>query len=145
MITATWKMNGIFNADAQKVAEEIHAIGDEVTPDQIVEAARDESTELHKCFEWDDTIAANKWRKYQARQVLCTLVIKVEEEPEDETPPTRVFYKTDNNEGYKHCNIVFRNDDEYQKLLQAAYAELRAFKIKYARLQELSEILALID
>lgn len=145
MITATWKITGIFNADAQKVAEEINKIGDEVTPDQIVEAARDESTELHKCFEWNDTIAANKWRKYQARQVLRSLVIKVEEEPEDETPPVRVFYKTDNNEGYKHSNIVFRNDDEYQKLLQAAYAELRAFKVKYARLQELSEILALID
>ena len=54
MITATWKITGIFNADAQKVAEEINKIGDEVTPDQIVEAARDESTELHKCFEWDE-------------------------------------------------------------------------------------------
>lgn len=144
MIIASWKMTGIFQADAQKVAEEISKIGEEVTPDQIVEAAKDENTELHKCFEWDDTSAANKWRIYQARQVLCHLVIRHEEEPE-EAPPVRVFYKIDHNEGYKRSEIIFKNDDEYQKLLQAAYAELRAFKIKYARLQELSEILALID
>lgn len=143
MITHTWKMPGIFKADAQKVGEEISALGDEVTPQQLVEAARDESTELHKCFEWDDTIAAEKWRLHQARQVFCFLVIR-EEEPKPEDVPVRVWHKNDSG-GYKRAELVFRQEDEYQKLLQAAYAELRAFKIKYARLQELSEILALID
>ena len=142
MITATWKMPGIFKADPQKVAEEITAIGDDVTPEQVVEAARDESSELHKCFDWDDQIAAEKWRKQQARQILCFLIIK-EEEP-SEAVPLRVFYKNDEG-GYKKSELIFRNDDEYQKLLQTALAELSAFKRKYARLQELSEILALID
>ena len=143
MIIATWKLNGYFKADPQKVAEEIIALGDEVSPDQLVEAARDEATELHKCFDWDDQIAAEKWRKQQARQILCYLVIK-EEEPAEESVPVRVFYKNDSG-GYKQSALIFKNDDEYQKLLQAAYAELRAFKKKYSRLQELSEILALID
>ena len=142
MITASWKMP-FFKADAQKVAEEITALGNEVTPEQIVDAARDSATELHKCFDWDNDVAAEKWRKYQARQVMCYLVIH-EEEQSPETVPTRVFYKTDNG-GYKQSEKIFRRDDEYQKLLQRAYAELRAFKAKYARLQELSEILALID
>lgn len=143
MITHTWKMPGIFKADAQKVGEEISALGDEVTPQQLVEAAKDESTELHKCFDWDNDVAAEKWRLHQARQIFCFLVIR-EEEPEPESVPVRVWHKNDDG-GYKHVERVFRQEDEYQKLLQAAYAELRAFKIKYARLQELSEILALID
>lgn len=143
MITHTWKMPGIFKADAQKVGEEIRALGDEVTPQQLVEAAKDESTELHKCFDWDNDVAAEKWRLHQARQIFCFLVIR-EEEPEPESVPVKVWNKIDNG-GYKHVERVFRREDEYQKLLQTAYAELRAFKIKYARLQELSEILALID
>ena len=142
MIIATWKMTGIFNADAQLVANEIAELGEEVTPEQIVEAAKDESKELHKCFEWNDNIAAENWRKYQARKILGLLVIR---ETEDKTAvPLRVFYKNDNG-GYKPSEKIFRIDDEYQKLLQTAWAELRAFKNKYARLQELSEIFALID
>lgn len=142
MITATWKMPGIFKADPQLVAAEIAALGDEVTPEMVVEAGRDEDTELHKCFDWDDEVAAEKWRKQQARQVMCYLVIR--EETESTEPPLRVFYKNDNG-GYKQSEMIFRVDDEYQKLLKAALSELQAFKRKYARLQELAEILALID
>ena len=143
MIIATWKMPGLFKADAQKVAEEINSIGNEVTPEQIVEMAKNENTELHKCFDWNDQSAAEKWRKQQARQILCYLVIQ-EETQKPDAVPLRVFYKNDAG-GYKHSEKIFQQPDEYQKLLQTAYAELRAFKIKYARLQELSEILALID
>lgn len=137
-------MPGLFKADAQKVAEEIVALGEEVTPEEIVNAAKNEDSELHKCFEWDDQIAAEKWRKQQARQIMCYLVIREEAEDKKNDVPIRVFYKTDLG-GYKQLEKIFRNDDEYQKLLQAAWGELHAFKRKYARLQELSEILALID
>lgn len=143
MVIAEWKHPGIFQADPQKVAGELKTLGDEITPDQIVDAARDASTELHKCFEWDNDVAAEKWRKHQARQLLCFLVIR-EEEPKPDTVPVRVYYKIDDG-GYKHCERVFTRADEYQNLLQTALAELRAFKMKYARLQELSEILALIE
>lgn len=143
MIIATWKMPGVFKADAQKVAEEISVLGEEITPEQIVEAARDENTELHKCFDWDNEVAADKWRKQQARQIMCFLVIR-EEKKEPDAYPIRVFQRVDNG-GYKSSEKIFRNNDEYQKLLQAAYAELRMFKKKYARLQELSEILELIE
>lgn len=61
---------------APKVYDEIAAIGDSATPEQIVEAARDESSELHKCFTWNDTEAADKWRKQEARQIRHFLVIR---------------------------------------------------------------------
>lgn len=52
---AEWRIKGIYKADAQKVADEI---GDKkVTPQEILEKARDETSELHKCFEWDDSVA----------------------------------------------------------------------------------------
>ena len=69
MIVAKWKEGiGFYKGiSAQKVAEEIASIGESATPQQIVDRARDENSELHKCFEWDDSIAAENWRKQQAR------------------------------------------------------------------------------
>ena len=53
-----WKVKGLYKADAEKVYSEITALGDSFSPDQIVEAAKDEKSELHKCFDWNDTCMA---------------------------------------------------------------------------------------
>lgn len=145
MIIATWRPGfGLFQADAQKVADEISSIGDEITPAQILEKARDSSTELHKCFEWDDSKAAEKYRLSQARQVVHHLIIKDVEDKGEENP-VRVFHQTENGGGYKPFSVIVKNPTEYEKLLAQARNELRAFKRKYHTLSELEEILALID
>lgn len=145
MIKAKWREGyGLFHADAQKVAEEVVAIGDEPTTQEIVDKARDEGTELHKCFEWDNDVAAEKYRLYEARQIMHHLVIVEQERPE-ERPEVRMFYKTDTKGGYKQTEYVIQKKDEYKALLERAMAELRAFKAKYACLKELQEIFDLID
>lgn len=78
MIFAAWKSGSRYSADAQKVAEEIYSIGESATTAQILDKARDDKSELHKCFEWDDTKAAKSWRMQQARHLVCNLVIKEE-------------------------------------------------------------------
>lgn len=145
MIVATWKSGlGLFKADPQKVAEEIIAIGDEATPAQILEKGRSEETELHKCFEWNDSIAAEKYRLSQARKICEVLVIQRLPDAPKEAPEIRIFHKTESTGGYKPINRIVQNDDEYQKLLQRAFAEFHALKIKYQNLQELDYITSLI-
>lgn len=145
MVTATWKIDGIFKADPQKVADEIDALGGEVTPEQLVEAAKDKKSELHKCFDWDNRVAAEKWRKHQARQIMCFLVIRNEDEDgNQQAPVVRYMYKTDTG-GYKPSKMIFKQDDEYQKLLQRVDGELHAIKQKYAYIQERDYIWELID
>ena len=146
MITETWKVKGLFHADPHKVAEEIRSIGDDATPAQIVELAKGKSTELHRCFEWNNTVAAEKYRLHQARQICANLIIKRPEEDAGENDvPIRVFYKTTNDEGYKDSAIIFHKEDEYAALLKRALGELHAFKMKYSSLKEISDILAMID
>ena len=147
MIVATWKrdLKGLFNADAQKVAEEIMQIGETATPREIVDKARDENTELHRCFEWRDDVAAEKYSIYQARQVVCSLVFVRQDDPEQTKPEIRVFHKPKDAKGYMHSTKIFRQEDVDTRLLESAMAELRAFKRKYECLTELEEILALID
>lgn len=147
MKTVTWRREYEFlynGADAQKVADEIVSIGDSATPRQIVDKAMDERTELHKCFEWDNDVAADKYRLQQARYITHHLVIEERFADNDNKPPIRFLVQTSQSEGYKPIERVFRQDDEYQKLLARAMAELRAFKQKYSRLSELSEIFDLI-
>jgi hypothetical protein len=131
--------------DAQMVADEIANIGEAVTAEQIVDKAKDKNTELHKCFTWDDESAAEKYRIIEARQIVRHLVREELPDVKNDTPPLRVFYKTNNGEGYKHIErTIIKKEDEYQALLARAMMELRAFKAKYSMLEELREILDLI-
>jgi hypothetical protein len=146
VIFAKWKSGCRINADAQKVADEILSIGQSASPTQILDKARDENTELHKCFEWDDAKAAERWRIQQARTIVCNLVIKEEKEGADAPKQEiRVFYKTDNDSGYKPTFLIVRDKDEYQKLLGRALAELNSFRAKYKALAELDGVFTAID
>lgn len=143
MIEARWRIDGYYKADPKIVAKEIFSIGETATPAQIVEKAKDSKTELHKCFEWDNEKAAEKYRLEQARMVTHQLVYVEPKKPE--LPPIRVFFKTDKNDGYKPTVLILQKKEEYQKLLQQAMAELSAFKTKYHSLSELDEVFFAID
>lgn len=144
-----WTTPGFFKADPSKCYEEIKGIGEEVKPEQVVEKATNPDSELHKCFDWDDSSAANKFRLYQARLVINHLIVVTRETEDEEKEPVqfRVMMKNDNNRdsGYKQTLVMVRDEDEYSKLLEQAYKELQAFKQKYQCLSELAEIIALID
>ena len=70
-----WKIDGKYHADPTKCKDEIESIGSDVKPQQIVDYAKNPATELHKCFTWDNNLAAEKWRLQEARQIVCSLVI----------------------------------------------------------------------
>lgn len=143
MVFAAWKSGSRYGADAQKVADEIFSIGDSATPAQILEKARDSQSELHKCFDWNDAEAAEKWRLQQARNIVCNLVYK--ETSNEPSPSIRLFFKTDSESGYKATSLILQNKDEYQKLLSRALAELNSFKAKYKTLVELDGVFDAID
>ena len=131
-----------FKADANKICKEIEKIGDNATPEQIVDFARDKKSELHKCFEWNDSIAAEKYRLQQARVIMCNIVY-ADHNNTSEAAKIRVYQSVGNT--YKPSVQIIQNEDEYKLLLNRAYAELRSFKQRYKTLSELEPILALIE
>lgn len=48
----------------------IHKRDSGITPQAVVQAARSEKSPLHSHFEWDDTVAGEKFRLDQARQLI---------------------------------------------------------------------------
>ena len=140
----TWKVKGLFKADASTVYSEIRALGDEFTPEMVVDAARDESTELHKCFTWDDTIAAERYRRHEARILMASIVVRTV--TSDNTPVSvRVISSTATRNEYKPTVMLIESEQEYADLLARATKELKAFRIKYKAVEELREIFEAID
>lgn len=138
-----WKTNGLFKADANRCYEEIVDIGDEATPQEIVNAAEDPNSELHKCFTWDNNKAANKWRKQEARILVTNLVVRYEQS-EGKSEKLRVIVHNDSGK-YERVERVFKRPDAYTNLLNRARQELKFFKSKYNQVKELQEIMELID
>ena len=131
-----WRIEGIFKANAAKCLDEIGRDA-EITPEQVLEKARDEQSELHKCFEWNDSIAAEKYRLQQARQLIQFFVVVPKQ---DSKPPIRHFQITSQRNVYMPTTHFATQPDEYQKLLQRAYAELRSFQNRYKSLSELESV-----
>lgn len=144
MSNVEWKIKGLFKADAGECYEEIKSIGEEVTPQEIVDFAKDKNTELHKCFTWDDTKAANNWRKQEARMVSCNLVVKYVDK-DNKKENLRVLVQTERGRSYTPVTRISRDEDKYAEMLRRAKTELSVFKKKYNQVKELDEILNLID
>ena len=144
MIKASWRpgCSGFFKgASADLCAQEIMSIGptEGVTPSQVLEKARDEGTELHKIFDWDNDVAAEKWRLNQAKKILNHIVIEVET-PEKKKETVRYFLKTEPMGAYKQTTVIFESKSETEKLLQMARRELESFKMKYQTLCDMKNI-----
>lgn len=122
---------------------ELQSIGETYTPQDVVDFARSKDTELHKCFTWDNTVAAEKWRKQEARVLIANIVYVKDEETHEPSHVRAVVY-SDNDKEFKPLKFVVKKQDEYEQLLERASAELDAFKRKYSVLGNLQEILALI-
>jgi hypothetical protein len=103
-----------FKGDPAKVYLELAELEDR-TPDGIVDMAMDPSTESHKNFDWNNDVAGPKWRRHQARQLMCSIVVY--EEPEEDEQPQRVrafenvTIAEDGQRGYVPREEIIRNPE----------------------------------
>ena len=51
--------------------------GGRLTPDAVVEDAKSPKSPLHEHFDWDDSVAAVKWRIEQARTLIRQVTVTV--------------------------------------------------------------------
>lgn len=133
-----------FKADAQKCFDEVQTLGAEYTPHEVLDLARNPSTELHKCFDWDDSSAAEKWRIQQARFVCNSFTVVVETTKGEEKAYRLVQHDRDE-KVYRPVMFTVRDEDQYASLLRKAKAELTAFKNRYKSIVELENVIDEID
>jgi len=127
-----------------RIARELRRIAKQndglLLPQTVVEAARPKTSPIHNRFEWDDSEAAEKYRIWQARQLIRVVV----EQIEGVSAPTEVFVSLspDRNKigGYRVTTEVLNDDQMRAVMLQDAIDELDVFKLKYRRLKELAVV-----
>lgn len=127
---------------AGEICEQMSANG-ELTPKALVEASRPEDAPLHKAFEWDDAKAAEAYRETQAAYIIR----HIEVERKDIAEPVRAFLtipptEEDAPHCYQSTEVILRDKDSREALLELAKRELAAFARKYQQLAELAGVIA---
>lgn len=140
MELVSWKIDK-YKANATDAYAEISKLN-EITPQNVVDLARNEGSVLHSDFEWNDSVAGEKYRKIQAMEMIRMFVFTPVKEKNE---PTRVFEISTQKNVYKPVSVIVRNDNEYQKLLKTALNELENFKRKYGRISELEDVFKAIE
>ena len=141
----TWKQGTRYKTDANvagAVCSEMEAAGT-LTADNLVEVSRPENAPLHNEFEWDNSKAADEWRKHQARNIIHSLVIVTE--PGRTSEGVRAFFKLEvKSPNYESIVAIVQEEDKYEALKNAALRELKSFQKKYAQIEELHKVFAAI-
>lgn len=138
----SWTTGGFnYKQDPNEVGKELEKLGDELTPKNIVNLARNENSVLHEMFEWDDTVAAEQYRKQQANLIIQNLKITVIADDNTERK-VKAFVTVKRNTVFEPIEKVVKDVDKYSLLLDKAYKELNGIKIKYKELQEIQDLLS---
>lgn len=138
-----WKSGSRVNANAQVAGEMCARLekAGRLTAKNLLDENRPVDAPLHGCFEWNDTEAAEKYRETQARHIINSLMINVEN-----VPTTRAYFKIETQErNYYSVEAIIKGEDSRKKLLASAISELNCFRRKYESLVELADVLRAID
>ena len=139
-----WK-TGYHKVDAETAGKELERIKKKrgLTAEAVVDESRDPKARLHKEFEWNDVVAAEKFRVEQARHMIADIVVEADS-PAGSTV-TRGFVKLSHDEAYERVQDVLMDVEKTARLLDKAKTELRWFRDKYSTLKELAGVFAEID
>jgi hypothetical protein len=118
-----------------------------LTPQIVVEFARDPQTAIHQAFIWDDTEAANRYREVQAAKLIRYVLQITKPEGSGETRRVRAFVTTDLDptSTYHRIEEVLADPTRRAALVQQAKREYWSFREKYSALKELAEFFRIAD
>jgi predicted house-cleaning noncanonical NTP pyrophosphatase (MazG superfamily) len=145
-----WKSR-VFPVDVQLAGEEIDRINQKyngVSPVDVVNESKSEKSVLHKCFEWNDSKAAEGFREQQARVLIGNIVVcKFEKTDIQDAVLVRAFVnvKNENQKSvYVSIEEAMDNRNYEEQLFENAIKELESFTQKYKNLEQLKSLFEVI-
>lgn len=143
----------ISRKDAIVVIRELKAIEQRdglITPKAVVTQAKSSKSPLHKFFTWEDREAAAKYREVQARQLICSVLVRDSEK--EDASPVRAFVniKAESEDdkqvqGYMSMDKVLQAPPLQEQLLSYAKNQLVLWRRKFGHLQEFFGLVEEID
>lgn len=143
------KQSKIVASELRKIEQEYSVI----TPAIVVERAAPPRNPLHGYFEWDDSVAAEQYRLWQARQLIAKVYIVPSDAPASE--PVRAFVnvydETDNedfagaDQGYVWTPGLDSKPNYKRQVLAYAQQQLMLWRKKFGAYKEFFGVVREID
>ncbi len=146
-------VNNANNLNAQKAGEEIERQrqkhGGTLTPRQLWESQKSNRAKLHKHFEWDDAVAADKHRDQQAALLIRSVKV-VFEGPSGEEQSVRAFSSVrDPNQPRKRVYVqtteAMQDQRQRDEILQQALNGLVSWRRRWSELSGCAEVMSGIN
>lgn len=166
----SWRSGYNYKVSAETVGgvlKEIEESEGEVTSKSFLEYSRPEDSVTHSMFEWDDTVAAEKFRLYQSGRIINQLAIEIvytddgkptemsvdmveQSAPEQKKQIVSAYVNTvgkSTRASACFTNVIDALNDSAKRsvVLENAKSELSSFKKKYGSLKELAVVVKAID
>lgn len=118
----------------------------ELTPQDVLDDARNNNSPLHSFFEWNDGEAAEAYRLQQARGLIRAVVAVY---VSDDKPAVRqkayVHIAEKGAPHYRETSHAMSQTKTRELVLKRAWSELQAWKTRYRDLKEFSSFIDIID
>jgi hypothetical protein len=103
----------------QAIGEELERIRKAkglLTPEAVIEEAKKKSSPLHEEFEWNDSLAAERYRLVQARTLIRAITVIVK----DDAPPVSqyVHVTVGKTRSYEPMEVAVQSVDLYHSALE---------------------------
>ncbi len=141
-------------ANVQIYGEELNKIASnnsgQLNPEDVIEAAKNTNNPLHEYFDWDDTEAANKYRLFQARNMINHITVSVQYNGSQKEH--KAFFSVNSTPEEKAKNRTYITIDRVLnepvlrgQVIKDALKEIEYWKRKYAEYLELRKIFKAIE
>ncbi len=150
-----WRSGARFqHIKAKDAYDELESIkqenGGEITPQTVLNRARNSANKLHKAFEWDDTKAAHRFRLNQAMNLIKGIHVVREDKALDEG--VAIYHNVTRSSSADETKTVYMDIEDIMSdpiarddLLRRAINEAVSFRKKYYALSEIAKIHAAIE
>lgn len=120
----------------------------ELTPEDILDDAKNGNSPLHSFFEWGDSAAAHQYRLQQARGLIRAVVAIYTREDDGKAAIRQKAYvhiKQGDTSHYREMSHAMSVKSTRDNVMGTAWRELQQWRAKYKDLQEFANVFAAID
>lgn len=132
-------------SDLRGILTDIYTARGDLTPKIVVDEARDTDHPLHHRFEWDNSIAGEKYREIQAAQIIRSVKITYNAAGSTEPRTVRGFLPLQREDSpaasYRPVHEVFANELTREMVLRQFRMEWQQLKARYSHLEEFAAII----
>ena len=125
------------------VVEQLEERNGQVTKEDFLEVSRPDDAPTHALFEWDDSVAAERFRLDQSRKIITSLRIVYENNDKEEVKVSAFIQTSPNgtNTVYENIHEALRDVGKREIVLNRIRGELDAFINRNRNIEELADIL----